>query len=465
MLAEYAHEGSETAFRELVTRYLNLVYSTALRLLEGDAPGAQDVAQAVFVDLARMAGTFPKNIMLGGWLHRHTCFVAAKTRRGEWRRHERERQAVEMNTLLNEPEADFSRIAPILDDAINQLGEDDRAAILLRFFEQHDFRRIGQALGSNENAARMRVNRALDKLESLLRRRGITASAAALALALSAQAVKAAPTGLAAAISTAAALTGAVSASTLATVTTMNWINVKAISALIAASLAAGAGTYLVQQRAAGRIRAENENLISQRDKLAQERDQALSAVTANTDELERLQQDQSELLRLRGEVGGLRLQTKELQKLRDQNHQLQSALAKSQPPAAATPTDADADPQRQAVYAKMSDAKLLMLGVMLYAKDNQDQFPSDLSQVTNYSSQSDHLLTGTNQFELVIKGSLADLTNPPAVASTIALREKQASLINGKWFKAYGFADGHAEYKPEPPEGFDAWEKQHLMP
>src|SRR6266568_4329164 len=174
LLAEYVQTGADAAFRELVTRYVGLVYSTARRLVDGDTHRAEDVAQIVFVDLARTARTLPGDVLLGGWLHRHTCFVAAKTMRGERRRQSRERQAVEMNALQDTSGTDLSLIAPILDEAINELGDADRTAVLLRFFEQHDFHSVGQALGSNEDAARMRVTRALDKLHALLKRRGVT---------------------------------------------------------------------------------------------------------------------------------------------------------------------------------------------------------------------------------------------------------------------------------------------------
>src|SRR5437016_3884470 len=143
LLADYVQTGSDAAFRELVSRYVGLVYSTARRLVDGDTHRAEDVAQIVFVDLARTARTLPGDVLLGGWLHRHTCFVAAKTMRGERRRQSRERQAVEMNALHENSEANFSQVAPLLDEAINELGEQDRKAVLLRFFEQHDFRKIG----------------------------------------------------------------------------------------------------------------------------------------------------------------------------------------------------------------------------------------------------------------------------------------------------------------------------------
>src|SRR5262245_22249097 len=125
LLAEYVQTGSDAAFQELISRYIGLVYSTACRLVDGDTHRAEDVSQIVFVDLARTARTLPGDCQLGGWLHRHTCFVAAKTMRGERRRQSRERQAVEMNSLQNDAGADYSRVAPILDEAINELDEED----------------------------------------------------------------------------------------------------------------------------------------------------------------------------------------------------------------------------------------------------------------------------------------------------------------------------------------------------
>src|SRR5208283_5621184 len=104
LLAEYAANGSEEAFRELVARYMDLVYSTAVRLVNGDTHRAEDVAQIVFADLARLAGTFSKEVMLGGWLHRRTWYAATTLMRNERRRQNRERQAIEMNELQDHPE-------------------------------------------------------------------------------------------------------------------------------------------------------------------------------------------------------------------------------------------------------------------------------------------------------------------------------------------------------------------------
>jgi DNA-directed RNA polymerase specialized sigma24 family protein len=150
----------------------------------------------VFLALADKARTLPEDVMLGGWLHQHTRFVAGELMRTERRRQLRERQAAEMNAIEDHSESDPAQVAPVLDEAIGQLDAEDRTAILLRFFEWKDFRGMGEALGSGEDAARKRVGRALEKPHVLLKHRGAMLSAAALWTTLATEAVTAAPSGL-----------------------------------------------------------------------------------------------------------------------------------------------------------------------------------------------------------------------------------------------------------------------------
>ena len=260
LLAAYATQGSEAAFRELVARYLNLVYSTALRLVGGDTQLAEDVSQTVFIGLARKGRTLSSKVMLGGWLHQHTYYVATRAVRDEQRRQTREREAVEMNTPQDDSEAHWQQLAPILDEAITQLGSEDRTAIVLRFFEQRDFRSVGAALGSTQDAARVRVNRALEKLHVLLKQRGVALSIGALGSVLTAGAVTAAPAGLVVAISS-AALAGAAAG----TGTTLTFLKLMATTKLklgLAALLIAGAATTVViQHRSQVEVREENQSL------------------------------------------------------------------------------------------------------------------------------------------------------------------------------------------------------------
>ncbi|HEV2393352.1 MAG TPA: sigma-70 family RNA polymerase sigma factor [Verrucomicrobiae bacterium] len=250
LLSLFVRTGSELAFRQLVERYFDLVYSTAIRLVDADTHRAQDVAQIVFTDLARMAFKLSGETMLGGWLHRHTCFVARTLMRGERRREAREKQAVLMNDPRDMNNSLLAQIAPLLDEAINELGPDDRQAILLRFFEGRNLRAVGEALGVSENVAQKRVARAVRELGVLLRNRGFALSAAALASGLAATAVKAAPAGLAALIAakafSAAGLAGA-AVLTPAKVAVLAKLKAALLSAVIVAGLTTA--FFLIQSR------------------------------------------------------------------------------------------------------------------------------------------------------------------------------------------------------------------------
>ncbi|MBM3845291.1 MAG: sigma-70 family RNA polymerase sigma factor [Verrucomicrobia bacterium] len=316
LLADYLRSGSDVAFRELVNRYIDLVYSTALRLVDGNRQQAEDVAQKVFVDLARTARSLSTEVKLGGWLHRHTCFVAAKTMRGERRRQSRERQAVAMNALHDNSEADFSRVGPILDEAINELADADRAAILLRFFEQQDFRSVGAAIGITEDAARMRVTRALEKLQEMLMNRGVTTTAGALSVALSSNVVQAAPAGLAIAISAAAAFAGASIVSSATASATKAIAMTTLQKAFFTTVLVVAAGTVLHQVRKSSALEAQLSTQQNQHasltDALAQSgRD--LEEALRELDALRlRTENDAAERVRMLGEVARLRRQIAE---------------------------------------------------------------------------------------------------------------------------------------------------------
>jgi RNA polymerase sigma factor (sigma-70 family) len=198
LLRRYADPGDEGAFRKLVEQYIDLVYSAAVRRVGGDASLVQDVTQAVFTDLARKAQSLRDVEMLGGWLHRHTGFIASSMVRSEHRRQIREQEAAQMNATNDSPDLLWQQLAPMLDDTIEALEPSDRQAVLLRFFERRDFHAIGAVLRISDDAAQKRVSRAVDKLRVLLAERGITLSVIILSSLLLGKTVIAAPAGLAA---------------------------------------------------------------------------------------------------------------------------------------------------------------------------------------------------------------------------------------------------------------------------
>ncbi len=208
------------AFAVLVERHVGLVYRTALRLVGGDAHGAEDVAQGVFVLLARKAVELRGRGSVAGWLYEATRRVARDVRRTEERRRRREEETFVMSELLDEGmgvgvnEADalvnWETVRPVLDEALGELSAAEREAVLLRFFGGKAFGEIGAALRLSEDAARMRTGRALEKLRGLLERRGVKSTSAALGMALASDAALGAPVGLATTVSNGALAAGGV---------------------------------------------------------------------------------------------------------------------------------------------------------------------------------------------------------------------------------------------------------------
>jgi uncharacterized protein (TIGR03435 family) len=189
LLAEFVRDRSETAFTELVRRYAGLVHSTAFRFC-GNPHHAEEITQAVFVILARKAGKLSPRVVVSGWLYQTARLMAANFVKGEMRRRRREQEAVMQSNLLETDPTDWGKIAPLLDDAMGALGETDRNAVLLRYFENRTSSEIGVALRMNEETARKRVNRALEKLRHFFVERGVTVSSAALSGAISANSVQ-----------------------------------------------------------------------------------------------------------------------------------------------------------------------------------------------------------------------------------------------------------------------------------
>jgi RNA polymerase sigma factor (sigma-70 family) len=280
LLREFAKTNSEDAFAELVKRHVNLVYSAALRQVNGDEHFAKDVAQTVFTDLARKASSLSRRETLTGWLYTSAHFAAAKIVRGENRRRDREEKFMREPIHETAPDADWEKLRPTLDDAMHELKETDREAVLLRYFENRQFAEVGAKLGLNENAARMRVERALEKLRDIFNKRGVT-TATALASVISANAIQIAPANLAATLTTASIATAGTGTFTLLKIMTATKLKL-GISALVVASAMTA---FVIQHQAQEKLRVENEALQQQMAQLQVENER-LSAKSAQTPHL-----------------------------------------------------------------------------------------------------------------------------------------------------------------------------------
>jgi RNA polymerase sigma factor (sigma-70 family) len=317
-----ASEGQD-AFKALVERHLNLVYSAALRQVRSPEL-AEEVSQGVFTQLACHSAALKPGTILAAWLHQVTHHAAIDVVRREARRQAREQIACEMSLLMDDNAADWTQIEPHLDKAVQSLDETDRAAILLRFFENKSLREVGETLGASEDAAQKRVGRALDHLRDYFVKNKIATRTAGLAGVLSAHVIQAAPVGLSSTIAAGslAAVTASLSASaslTAAKIIAMTTLQKIAIGAVLVGATV----TIALQHREVSRLQQENAGIAQQQarektltqqiQQLQQERDQATNDLASIKEENATLKNRPTEVLKLRGEVGTLRDQKAQL--------------------------------------------------------------------------------------------------------------------------------------------------------
>ena len=267
LVLEFAREKSEAAFAALVRQHINLVFATALRQV-GDRNAAEEITQTVFVALAQSAGKLGSHPTIAGWLHRTALNKSREWLRGELRRRKREQTAIELAEANAEGDSVWASLVPLLDEALLQLRDADRAAVILHFMEGRTFQEVGSVLGVGEDTVRKRVDRCLEQLTKFFQRQGFTVPALSATTPLFALASHTAPTELAASATSASLAAHSTSTLTVkGALKIMAWTKVKtATVAGVVILLAAGTTTVFVKHASSARRQATFEEIFQHPD-------------------------------------------------------------------------------------------------------------------------------------------------------------------------------------------------------
>jgi RNA polymerase sigma factor (sigma-70 family) len=481
LLSAYVEHGSEPAFADLVRRHVDLVYSAALRMV-CDAHLARDVTQGTFIALAKNAGHLTDRTVLAGWLYRTAQNLAAQTVRTDARRRAREQESVAMNEMPSaESSLSWQQIAPYLDDALGDLAETDRDALLLRYFQQKSAREMAEILGISDEAAQKRVSRAVERVRDVFAKRGIAIGASGLIVLISASAVQSAPIGLAASIS-AAALAGSVATSSTTIAVTKTIAMTTLQKSLVTAAIAILAGAGIYEKRQATRLHDQVQVLQQQElplaariQQLENERDAATNRLAELADELAQNRINQRELLQLRSQMARLSDASRSLSSATNdpRDSLVKDWLAREDQLKQAVQNNPDKSipefqllSEQQWLDSAMNDkfetetninhaladlrhtaennfASIAQDGLRKYLLANNGQFPTDLSQLQPYFSTP--LDNAILQRWEIVPGSV----NPSVGVGDTVITEKAAvdESLDSRWsIGAGGYGAGNYE-------------------
>jgi RNA polymerase sigma factor (sigma-70 family) len=442
LLREYVRSASELAFRKLVETHVGLVYSAARRQVL-DPDSAQDIAQEVFTLLARKAATLAPETVLSGWLYRTTRHVASEWLRRERRRSRREGAAMESAQLT--AHENWRAIEPLLDAAMASLRQADHDAVVLRFFENQSLKEVGQRLNISEDAAQKRLTRATAKLRQFFQRHGQSVTVSGLIGAVTAGAIESVPNALAGTIASTAISSAAAGGVTTGLVEPLTIMKTHLATAAI--SMAVMSVPLALQQRTVNRLHQQNLALEQQASQLLAGEQGTRAPATGDSEELLQLRQEHNELMRLRGAVGSLRQEL---------------AAAKAASPSL-VPRAAGTSPEAEAAQLSKDTVdvmKNLGLAARIYSTDHEGVFPTNFTQLTQYLPDK---LAGNlplDAFEFMPQPRVISEREP----QLILFRERTPrQLPDGRWNRAYTFADGSVEEQFSPDGNFTSYETAHL--
>jgi RNA polymerase sigma factor (sigma-70 family) len=433
LIRRYGRDGDEAAFAELMTRHLPLVWGAARRIT-GDGELARDVAQSVFVDLARKSRTLPEGTAVAGWLHRAACHAAGNLVRSNVRRVRRERLAMSLAGDDGEHTDDrgaearlVELLESLVDDALLALPDPDREAVLLRYFRGRSHSEVGESLGVGEDAAQKRVSRAVEKLRDHFRAHGIAVGVGTVAAALEVAGAEAVPAWVLQGLAPAGII--ATSGAAAGTAGTAAWILTMKTPAFLAITGALGVAA-LWQSVAVSRLEKANAELGRQIAEVqaANSRSSAAPTVVASD----------AEVLRLRARVAEL---TRELKAAKAR----QAVAAPEPEPEVPADTDVVAlmAQYNARLISRVNVGKLLGLAARIYANDHES-LPTTLESLSPYLSAGS-LPNGipVDQFEFFPQPRAISEAEP----QMILFRERQAEpRPDGSWTRVYVLVDGSVQ-------------------
>ncbi len=235
-------------------------------------------------------------------------------------------------------------------------------------------------------------------------------------------------------------------------------------SAFLLLVIATGAAApWVIHRAAAASLRERETRLQQQTARLARlvAENERLSNLVARADAPALSTEQLGELLKLRSEAGALRGQTNAMQRLREENRELQSRATNAQSAASQrSPAELDAELSIETIEAMRNVCRWLPQALQMFGNEHDHKAPADFAELRQFFPKPDgRRITGLYTFEFI-------RDDGPLPGDALILRERSARQnLDGQWTRVYGFADGRAIEATSDDREFKTWEKQHLGP
>jgi len=177
LLKKFGQCGDSAYLLQLISRYQNLLYTVALRILNNQSD-VEEVLQETCMKVLSNAGSFCGDGSLKNWLLKIVINTSLMRKREQGRKRRAYEEVKQITGQAKVSESEMVEMAPLLETGIAQLDSKTQVPLILHYYEKMTQTEIAKAIGCTQVAVHKRLRKAEDKLKVFFHKHGYAAYSA-----------------------------------------------------------------------------------------------------------------------------------------------------------------------------------------------------------------------------------------------------------------------------------------------